>query len=280
MLESVEEIRASVLRARTMKESLAGLGAQPVLAAQPVPTTAAVTGPTASVDDAVPFRPCSRPPMALLVILDDGDVDGETVRIRAAAYVIGRVQGDLVIPHDGNMSGRHVEIQRRLEGGRQQWHLRDLDSTNGTYVRVASGILRDGQEMLLGGAAYRFDAPQSGEIAGATDATRKWTGGPLEQLSATAHPSLVELGPEEDGRRFVLNRAEHWIGRDPGQCSIVIEDPFVSPRHARIFRDAKGRWMIQNNRSLNGVWMRITETALDKGGQFQCGEQRFLIRIV
>jgi pSer/pThr/pTyr-binding forkhead associated (FHA) protein len=280
MLESVEDIRASVLRARTVKESLAGLGAQPAPGAQAVLVTASATGVTATVDDAAPFRPCSRPSMALLVILDDGDVDGESVRIRAASFVIGRVQGDLIIPHDGNMSGRHAEIQRRLEGGRHQWYLRDLDSTNGTYVRVASGILRDGQEMVLGGTAYRFDAPHAGEIVGAGDGTRKWTGGSLEQLTATVHPSLVELGAEEDAHRFLLNRAEHWIGRDPGQCSIVLEDLFVSPRHARIFRDAKGRWMIQNNRSLNGVWIRITEMALEKGGQFQCGEQRFLIRIL
>jgi hypothetical protein len=37
--------------------------------------------------------------------------------------------------------------------------------------------------------------------------------------------------------------------------------------------------MIQNNRSLNGLWMRITEASLEKGGQFQCGEQRFQLKL-
>jgi pSer/pThr/pTyr-binding forkhead associated (FHA) protein len=274
MLESVDEIRAQVQRARTLKESIAAVTPAPVAAVTPAP-----------VDDTAPFRPSSRPSMAVLLILDDSDDEGETVRIRGASYVIGRVQGDLIIPHDGNISGRHAEIQRRLEGGKYHWYLRDLQSTNGTYVRVASGILRDGQEMLIGGPGYRFEAPLSGEpdavaSPGGAGATRKWIGGSLEQMAASGHPTLVQLTPQGEGRRFSLNRAEHWIGRDPSQCSIVLDDPLVSPRHARIYQDPKGRWMIQNNRSLNGLWMRITEIPLEKGGQFQCGEQRFLIRIL
>ena len=33
-------------------------------------------------------------------------------------------------------------------------------------------------------------------------------------------------------------------------------------------------------RSLNGIWLRVGEVPLERGGQFQCGEQRFLIRIL
>ena len=75
------------------------------------------------------------------MVLDDGDDEGETIRIRRESFIIGRVQGDLVIPHDGNISGRHAEVLRRLEAGRWHWYLRNLQSTNGTFVRVAGGIL-------------------------------------------------------------------------------------------------------------------------------------------
>jgi pSer/pThr/pTyr-binding forkhead associated (FHA) protein len=281
MLESVEELRAQVRRNQTVKEAI------PLAPASSVPPTQPMTAqaPPAAADDTQRFHPVQRPGTAIIVVLDDGDDDGEEIRVRRESFTIGRVQGDLVLPHDGNISGKHAEIVRRLEGGRWQWYLRDLQSTNGTFVRVAGGILRDGQELLIGGSCFRFESShidETGESAsapGAVAATRKFVGGSVAQFAAQMNPSLVALAPEGDERRYALDRSELWIGRDRGQCAIVLEDPLVSPRHARIYRDPKGKWMIQNNRSLNGLWMRITEVALDKGGQFQCGEQRFLVKI-
>jgi hypothetical protein len=282
MVESIDEIRAQIRGRQTVKEAIpatiAQATSQPVSLAQ-APSTQSL------VDDAARFQPVHRPGVATLVIFDDGDDEGEVVRIRRESFIIGRVQGDLVIPHDGNMSGKHAEILRRLEGGRWHWYLRDLQSTNGTFVRVSSGILRDGQEILIGGASYRFDASKmdaSAETAadpGAPAATRKFVGGSVAQFTAQMSPALVALTAPGDGRRYALDRPEQWVGRDPAQCSIVLEDPLVSPRHARIYRDPKGKWMIQNNRSLNGLWMRITEASMEKGGQFQCGEQRFQLKL-
>jgi hypothetical protein len=154
-------------------------------------------------------------------------------------------------------------------------------------VRVSGGILRDGQEVLIGGTGYRFesaaqaDDPDEGPvIPGGASATRKWGGGSIAQLAAQMSPALVTLTPDGDGRKYLLDQPDQWVGRDAAQASVVLDDPLVSPRHARIHRDAKGKWMIQNNKSLNGIWMRITEASLERGGQFQCGEQRFLFKLV
>jgi len=277
MLESVDELRALVQQGRqTAKEAI------PV-APGPAPAQAQAASPPAPLDDTQRFHPVQRPGTAILVVLDDGDDDGEVVRIRRESFTIGRVQGDLVLPHDANISGRHAEIVRRLEGGRWQWYLRDLQSTNGTFVRVAGGLLRDGQELLIGGSCFRFglshveDTSEPASAPGVA-ATRKFVGGSVAQFAAQMNPALVALTPEGDGQRYPLDRPEQWVGRDRAGCSIVLEDPLVSPRHARVYRDPKGKWIIQNNRSLNGLWMRINEVSLEKGGQFQCGEQRFLIR--
>jgi pSer/pThr/pTyr-binding forkhead associated (FHA) protein len=268
MLESIEEIRAQIRRPQTLKEAV-----------DPPPTVQT----EAPGDDTLPFRPTLRPSMALLTVLDDGDDSGELVRIRGESFVIGRVDGNLVIPHDGGMSGRHAEVLRRYEAGHYAWHLRDLQSTNGTFVRAAGGILKDRQELLIGGCRYRFDAaapiPDPGP-QGSTTSTRKWQSLSSADLVQSLHPTLVELTPEGEGRRFRLDQQENWAGRDPRKCPIVLNDPMVSPRHARIYRDDKGRWHIQNARSLNGLWIRIVEIPLDRGGQFQCGEQRFLIKIL
>jgi pSer/pThr/pTyr-binding forkhead associated (FHA) protein len=197
--------------------------------------------------------------MALLCAFDDSLDSGETVRIRVPSFVIGRAEGNLVIPHDGGMSSRHAEIARRFVDGRYRWSLRDLGSTNGTFVRTARALLSDGQELLIGGTRYRFDVP------GAT---------------ASPAPRLVEVRPQGEGPALPVTGPEAWIGRDPRQCTIVLDRPLVSPRHAVIQARRHGHWIIQNAGSCGGLWLRVQEIELGRGGQFQCGEQRFLIRII
>ena len=58
------------------------------------------------------YRPVLRPPMAMLCLLDDGREDGEWIRLRKDVTTIGRTEGDIVVPHDTAMSGRHAAIQR------------------------------------------------------------------------------------------------------------------------------------------------------------------------
>lgn len=270
VLESVEEIRAQIARQPQGAGTLRPAGPPPVGAGEP--------------DDARPFRPSARPPMALLTVLDDGEDSGEVVRVRRSPFVIGRVEGDLIIPHDAGISGRHAAILR-TEEARCRWTLRDLESTNGTFARASSGVLRHGQEFLIGSRRLRFDANASGAAATATVdegpdrlATRKWQS--LAPAGPAPGAALVELTPDGEGPRHPLGAVEAWIGRDPRSCAIVLDDPMVSPRHARLARNDQGQWVIANARSQNGLWMRISEIALDRGGSFQCGEQRFLIKIL
>jgi pSer/pThr/pTyr-binding forkhead associated (FHA) protein len=237
-----------------------------------------------SDDQTAAFRPLHRPPIALLCILDDGRDDGEWVRLRGDRVVIGRAEGDVIIPHDDMISGRHAELTRQQESGRCRWYLTDLKSRNGTYVRVGSGLLKHGQELLIGSRRFRFDAlPQVGG-SDSPDAeadrpakTRGWQALSAAELA----PSLVELLPQGEGERHSLKNAETVVGRDPRACTIVLAgDPSVNPQHARIHRDRKDRWHIENTRSLNGVWLRIEQMPLDGTCQFQLGEQRFQLRML
>src|SRR5271165_5341487 len=109
VLESVEEIRAQI-RGMAAPKDLVDV---PIASAAPAQDTAS-------------YRPSLRPSMALLYVLDDGDDSGEIVRLRANSFLIGRVEGNLTIPHDGGISGRHVEISRRYENGEHGWFLKDL----------------------------------------------------------------------------------------------------------------------------------------------------------
>jgi pSer/pThr/pTyr-binding forkhead associated (FHA) protein len=238
-----------------------------------------------ALPDTRPFRPSRRPPMALLCALDDGRDDGEWFRIRRPRFVIGRTEGDLVIAHDDMMSGKHAELTREFDKGRHRWYLTDLHSTNGTYVRTSHTLLRNGQEFLIGSRRFRFDAAAPLEAAPAEAAeepvapsTRGWQGPPPSPPSQLI-PSVVEVTATGPGQRTFLNRAEHWIGREAIHCDVVLaDDLLVSPRHARVYVDPKGRWRLENAQSLNGTWVRIERMPLDGAGQFQLGEQRFLVR--
>jgi pSer/pThr/pTyr-binding forkhead associated (FHA) protein len=260
-LESVDEIRQAIRNRR------------PSAADKP------------AADDTHAYRPMRRPPLALLCILDDGKEEGEWLRLRADHVIIGRSEGDITIPHDSMISGRHAELSRRPDQGRYRWHLTDLQSTNGTYVRVGTAVLRHGQELLLGSHRYRFEAAPQGMVApgetGEADVQRKATRGWQSVEPSNLLPSLVELTAKGEGQRFLLAQGENWVGRDTGHCAVALpSDPLISPRHARIYRDPKGRWHVENMKSLNGTWLRIEQMALDAACQFQLGEQRFLLRVL
>jgi pSer/pThr/pTyr-binding forkhead associated (FHA) protein len=236
----------------------------------------------AARQDAVAYRPTRRPPMALLCILDDGRDDGEWIRIRADRIVIGRVDGEVRIPHDDMMSGRHAELFRERTGDRVRWHIRDLGSTNGTYARISTTLIRQGQEMLVGTRRFRFTTgAQAAALEEAAAEPAKGTRGWQAVAPTDIIPSLVELTPQGEGQRIYLNKEEHYIGRDPAMCDILLSDDLmVSARHARLYRDDKGRWHVENLGSRNGVWLRIDKMAIDSTAQVQLGEQRFMIKVL
>lgn len=267
-LETDDEVRQALERYRPPTGEIPRKAAAP--SAPPAPP----------VDQPPLFRPSQRPGVPILIVMDDGEEDGEIIRIRKEIFVIGRGEGDLVIPHDGQMSARHAEIRRVPHKGKYRWQLVDLGSTNGTFARATSAVLEHGQEFLVGQSRFRFDLPTAGmapapEIPAGHQTTRNWQTGPVAIM-----PILVSLCGMEDGPRLTINKREVWFGSDAGQCQVVLaNDPFVSRRHARLVRDESGRWQLENNRSPNGVWLRVEQVPLKGSCQFLLGEQRFKIRI-
>lgn len=272
-LESDEEIRQA-LQARRQR------------VAAKAPATAPGTQANAPAGEPVEVepqaeRPLLRPPMAMLCLLDDGKLDGEWVRLRADRTVIGRTEGDVRIPHDGLISSRHAEIVRENGPNGYRWLLVDLHSTNGSFVRIGSSFLKNDHEVIIGAGRYRFEssAPLSpgDEAAGPQGGTQAWSGAaPVRSLV----PALVELAPSGPVNRLALTLPEYWIGSDAKACAIARpDDLLMNAKHARLYRDSRGQWHFENNKSRNGLWLRIQES-IPLGGacQFRLGEQRFIFR--
>ena len=227
--------------------------------------------------------------MAIVRVFDDGADSAETIRVRADQFVVGRTEGDLVIPHDNGMSSRHFELCRLLEDGEYRWCVRDLDSTNGTFANVADSQLKHNKELLIGSRRYRFDAaPQGASSMGTVEdpgapqrnVTQPWQAVDPSSISQLV-PGLVELTPSGEGNRLPLAEREQYLGSDTGRCSALIQDdPFVEPCHCRVYRDARDRWRIENKSSMNGIWLRIEQIRVEQSGNFQAGEQRFSVRVL
>ncbi len=212
-------------------------GDRPAIDAPPAVPTAA----RASI-----FRPSLRLPMARLHVVDDGCEDGEVVRVRGDRLVVGRIEGDVVVPHDVLMSPRHAALERLPDGG---WRLTDLGSASGTFVRVDKARLRHERVIQIGATRMRFHE---------MDLTEAW---------------LVELVPGGSGRRHECHAPVTTIGRSG--CTITLDDLFVDELHAEIRRTRKG-WRIRNG-GANGLWVRLDEPVdLRAPAQFLCGEQRFV----
>ncbi|WP_409484215.1 FhaA domain-containing protein [Arsenicicoccus dermatophilus] len=87
------------------------------------------------------------------------DIDGDRYPLLGAITVIGRDGIADVVLDDPGISRRHAEIRVTSEGPRFVGAIRDLGSTNGTFVeghRVASQALSDGDRVTVGRTSFTF----------------------------------------------------------------------------------------------------------------------------
>jgi pSer/pThr/pTyr-binding forkhead associated (FHA) protein len=74
--------------------------------------------------------------------------------LRRPEEQLGRERGEIVFPEDGFISGAHCKLVTR--DGR--FFLRDIGSTNGSYLRIkGEGILAQGDLILLGQQLFKID---------------------------------------------------------------------------------------------------------------------------
>lgn len=201
------------------------------------------------------YRPAARAPTALLRMYDDDQVGGELFRIRKPRIAIGRSRGDILVPHDSLMSGEHAAVERNETeaSGKWEWTLRDLNSTNGIYVKARKIRLRIGDQLLIAGQAVQ-----------------------LLPGEANDPPYLQQARPDGSGDRLILSGSQYWLGRDREVCTAFMSDqPMLDAQFARLLKRADGRWTIWSGRSLNGLWIRVDKVKLADGSAFQLGEQRF-----
>ncbi|WP_373049212.1 FHA domain-containing protein [Vulgatibacter sp.] len=89
----------------------------------------------------------------LLQLLQGGGI-GEVFPLKGGDNLLGREQGDVTFPTDRFVSGRHAVVTVGVDGFR----LRDLGSSNGTFVRLTRPApLEAGDFLLVGNQLLRVD---------------------------------------------------------------------------------------------------------------------------
>jgi ribosomal protein L40E len=90
---------------------------------------------------------------AIIEMITEGGLIGDTYSVSAGGIHIGRVEGEVTFPHDGYMSGRHAQVVER-DG---EYFLTDQNSRNGTFIRIRGEIqLKPGDTFLVGKQVFRF----------------------------------------------------------------------------------------------------------------------------
>ena len=101
----------------------------------------------------------------LILIHPPGPDIGRRTPLTNDSYVFGREAGvDLIIGRS-SVSRRHAEMVREARG---TWLVRDLGSTNGTFLnerKITEETLRDGDQLRLGDAIFKFLAGSNIEAA-------------------------------------------------------------------------------------------------------------------
>lgn len=237
------------------------------------PTTLQTSSSTHDSDER-PVRPVLRAGVPVLTALDDGTLaNGEQFRLREERFVIGRSEGNLVIPIDRTLSGKHAEIRWSENRGQHRWLLQDLETSNGTFVRVSSATLFPDTIVILGARRFRLVHPFT-KLSQPRDGST--TNLDKQDAPSALWPTLTETGTSATALSFPLSQQEVKIGRLGGGCTISIDDPHLAKHHATISRTANGSWKIfPAAQTTNGVWVNIRSVVLTTHCYFRCGEQFF-----
>ncbi|HEY7795271.1 MAG TPA: DHA2 family efflux MFS transporter permease subunit [Gaiellaceae bacterium] len=227
---------------------------------QPVaPVPAPVPPPAPAAAPPPPPAPAGEPAL----VAREGPLAGARLAVETE-LTLGREGTDVVL-EDAEVSRRHALLRRTADG----LELSDLGSVNGTYVngqRIHEPTpLAEGDVVTLGRSAFHAEIPPPVPRAAPTVAARR----PGEEAPP---PVLVVVEGPLSGQRITVE-GELALGREG--TDVLIEDPEVSRRHARV-RPVDGKLEVTDLGSVNGTYVngeRVHEaTLLADGDTFSLGQ--------
>ncbi len=160
--DAANDLETGVFRLRTSTARRTGEGERPEPARR-TPAPAAAPAPAAPAPAPTPAAPPALGEPRRVNPADRPwlDVDGERYPLMGAITVLGRDDQADIILDDPGISRRHSEIRVTNDGPHLVASIRDLHSTNGTFVnseRVSSQRLEDGDRIAVGRTSVTYRA--------------------------------------------------------------------------------------------------------------------------
>lgn len=206
----------------------------------------------------------------------EGREEGTVYTFDRPTLTMGRGEVDIVI-NDLRSSRQHCEFSVRRELDTLGFYVRDLGSTNGTFVnetRISQAVrLVPGDRVRVGTTVLEFEAG-----AEAVDALLR--SGLIETLtperseeedpSAGFHETKIYLDViegEDQDRSYEFSRERVVLGR--GDANVVLKDAKVSRRHAEIELIGGYTPVLRDLTSANGTYVngkRVEESVELKDG--------------
>jgi len=143
----------------------------------------------------------------LQIVMPNGQV--RKVPLRGDRLVVGRSAEADVVVADRRVSRRHAAVERRAGGG---WLLRDLGSTNKTFVRrqaISSHMLADGDVFAIGDTRVKFVASSPAPAAAPAPTEQTASRGPVacpccEQVLTAGARICVRCGIDVHSGRSIM----------------------------------------------------------------------------
>jgi len=221
-----------------------------------------------------PHPPPSRRPAVLarlVVVVEDGS-DGKAFNLVAPETFVGRTEGEIVLFDDPYVSPRHARLYE-VDG---VWHIADLRTLNGVFLKVrGKKALESGDLLLLGSQVLQFQLVSEEERhlgPVSQQGTRVFGSKPVTRLARLDQRSTTGMV----GDVYYVYRDETVLGREVGDV-VFTTDAFLSRRHASVRRDpAANTFTVEDLDSSNGTYLAIrNDTALADGDRIRIGQHLF-----
>jgi len=214
--------------------------------------------------------------MAFRLVHLTGSLAGRVRELAEEEVVLGRdpaVAQVIFGAEDRLVSRRHVALRARGDA----LHLRDLDSSTGTFVdgeSVSEAELHDGDVFVLGpgGPSIRVEKSDGGTLVVRTGPAPAPAPPPERPPAARAGPGsrlrLTFLSGSRKDASLELAGAVVRIGRHPGSTVWAPDDRVVSAHHAKIVRLEEAGYVLLDLESTNGTFLnghRVERAALHDG---------------
>lgn len=196
-----------------------------------------------------PLGPLVVPGNLRLTVVHGAVPSGMTWSLSGTSHSIGRGGADVDLVEDPHVNSDHANLNRKGS----DWTISDNDSLNGIYARLdGAKNLDDGEFFRVGNQLFRFEKVQDREQEKDSEDTIYFTS-PRRDVSFRVIQVLEGGIP---GISSNSTSGEVTIGGD-GATIGFSSDENLSRRHARVFQDAKGKYMLEDLGSTNGTYVRI-----------------------